>query len=265
MPVLETDGLTKQFGTLTAVNHVSLAVEPGEVFGLLGPNGAGKTTAIKVLTTLIPPTSGRAEVGGFDVVRHPKDVRRIIGYVPQLISADPQATGFESLWLFSRLYDVPREEREERVHEALAFMGLEGASHTLVRKYSGGMIRRLEIAQSMLHRPRMLFLDEPTIGLDPLARKTVWDHISLLRQRFQMTVLFTTHYMDEAEAQCDRVAILHRGSLVALGTPAQLRAAVGTPGATLGDAFARLSGEELETGGEYREIVRERRTERRLG
>ncbi len=265
MAILETRGLTRRFGGLMAVSDLTLSVEPQEVFGLLGPNGAGKTTTIKMLTTLLPPSSGQAVVGGFDVVRNATEVRQMIGYVPQLISADPQATGFESLWVFAALYEVPRAERRTRVQDALRFMGLEPFAHTLVRNYSGGMIRRLEIAQSMLHRPKLLFLDEPTIGLDPIARKAVWEHIDGLRRQYGTTILFTTHYMDEAEEQSNRVAILHRGSLVASGSPAELRASLGTPGATLGDVFAHYSGGELETGAEYREIVRERRTERRLG
>ena len=265
MEIVRLDHLTKDFGGLAALRDLSLGVDAGEIFGLLGPNGAGKTTTLKILTTLIPPTSGRATVAGFDVERQADKVRRVIGYVPQLISADPQATGYESLWLFSRLYDLPRGERDERIEEALGFMGLTGAARTLVRNYSGGMIRRLEIAQSMLHRPRVLFLDEPTIGLDPVARKTVWDHIAVLRETFGMTVVFTTHYMDEAQERCSRVAILHRGSLVALGSPRELIDGLGMPNATLGDVFNRLSGGDIETGGEYRVIVRERRAERRLG
>jgi ABC-2 type transport system ATP-binding protein len=264
MGIVEMDALRKDFGDVQAVRDLTLSIRPGEVFGLLGPNGAGKTTTIKVLTTLIPATAGHASVDGFDVARRANDVRRVIGYVPQLISADPQATGYESLCLFARLYDIPSSEREQRVRDALAFMGLAGAADTLVRGFSGGMIRRLEIAQSMLHRPKVLFLDEPTIGLDPMARRSVWEHVALLRKEFGMTVLFTTHYMDEAEEQCERVAIMHRGAMVALGTPSELRASMG-PTATLGDVFAKMSGGELETGGEYRAIVRERRAERRLG
>jgi ABC-2 type transport system ATP-binding protein len=262
---LEATDLTKRFGSFVAVDRLSLSVDRGEVFGLLGPNGAGKTTTFKILTTLLAPTSGRASVGGFDVAREPNEVRRAIGYVPQLISADPQTTGYENLWLFACLYDVPRAVRGPRIREALGFMGLTEFAHTLVRQYSGGMIRRLEIAQSMLHRPRLLFLDEPTIGLDPMARRAVWEHIDQLRRELGMTIVFTTHYMDEATEQCGRVAILHRGARVALGTPRELTEALGSPGATLSDVFAHFSGSELETGGEYRSTVSERRTERRLG
>jgi ABC-2 type transport system ATP-binding protein len=181
MSILETHDLTKRYGSVTAVNAISMSVEAGETFGLVGPNGAGKTTVIKMLTTLLPPTSGSAVVGGFDVVRQAAQVRRVLGYVPQMLSADGTLTGYENLMVFAKLYDIPGREREERVHEALQFMGLEEAADRLVREYSGGMIRRLEIAQAMLHRPRLLFLDEPTLGLDPLARKAVWDHIERLR------------------------------------------------------------------------------------
>lgn len=168
MSILETQQLTRRFGQLTAVDGLTISVDAGEVFGLLGPNGAGKTTAIKMLTTLLPPTSGNATIAGFDVVRHAADVRRLIGYVPQMLSADGSLTGYENLLIFAKLYDLPRAGRERQVRDALAFMGLAEAGDKLVRDYSGGMIRRLEIAQSMLHQPRLLFLDEPTVGLDPL-------------------------------------------------------------------------------------------------
>jgi ABC-2 type transport system ATP-binding protein len=165
------------------VDALTVSVAAGEVFGLLGPNGAGKSTVIKMLTTLLPPTSGTASVAGFDIVRESGEVRRVIGYVPQLLSADGSLTGYENLLIFAKLYDIPRAERETRVRDALAFMGLTDAVNKLVQTYSGGMIRRLEIAQSMLHRPQVLFLDEPTVGLDPLARETVWNHLEELRAR----------------------------------------------------------------------------------
>jgi ABC-2 type transport system ATP-binding protein len=168
--LLETNALTRRFGALTAVDGLTLTVEAGEVFGLLGPNGAGKTTAIKMLTTLLPPTAGAARILGCDVVRDTAAVRRLIGYVPQVLSADGALTGYENLRVFAKLYDVPRREREQRVADALALMSLSDAADRLVQTYSGGMIRRLEIAQSMLHNPRLLFLDEPTVGLDPVSR-----------------------------------------------------------------------------------------------
>src|ERR1051326_8489964 len=180
MPILETHDLVRRFNKLTAVQPLNISVEAGEVFGLLGPNGAGKTTVIKMLTTLLPPTSGAAQVAGFDIVRQSSQVRRSIGYVPQMISADGTLSGYENLLVFAKLYDVPRREQVQRVNDALAFMGLAEAGRKLVREYSGGMIRRLEIAQSLLHRPPVLFLDEPTVGLDPIARNSVWDRLMKL-------------------------------------------------------------------------------------
>ena len=174
MSILETMALTRCFDGHTAVDALTIAVEAAEVFGLLGPNGAGKTTTIKMLTTLLPPTSGTASVAGFDIVRQAREVRRVIGYVPQLVSADGSLSGYENLLIFAKLYDIPRRERNSRIGEALDLVGLAGAADRMVREYSGGMIRRLEIAQSMLHRPRVLFLDEPTVGLDPVARRAVW-------------------------------------------------------------------------------------------
>lgn len=265
MPILETERLTKRFGELTAVNELTIQVEAGEVFGLLGPNGAGKTTAIKMLITLLPPTSGQARIAGFDVVRQSTDVRRIIGYVPQMLSADGTLSGYENLLIFAKLYDLPRIERETRVRDALAFMGLADAADRLVRTYSGGMIRRLEIAQSMLHRPAVLFLDEPTVGLDPVARQAVWEHIEQVRSTYNTTILLTTHYMEEADRLCQRIAIMHLGKMVALGTPAELKASVGGPTTTLDEVFAHYTGDTLETGGSFRDTSRTRRTARRLG
>jgi len=265
MPVLETERLTRRYGELTAVDSLTFSVEAGEVFGLLGPNGAGKTTTIKMLTTLLPPTSGIARVAGFDVVHQAGSVRHVIGYVPQMISADGTLTGYENLYIFARLYDIPRSEREKRVRDALEFMGLMDAAEKLVREYSGGMIRRLEIAQSMLHRPHVLFLDEPTVGLDPGARRMVWDHIDQLRRNYGTTILLTTHIMEEADSLCNRVAIMHLGKVAAAGTPLELKAAVGGNGTSLDDVFIHFTGNELETGGSYRETSRARRTARRLG
>jgi len=265
MPVLETEALTRRFGELTAVDSLTFSVESGEVFGLLGPNGAGKTTTIKMLTTLLPPTSGQARVAGLDIVRQAGDVRHLIGYVPQMISADGTLTGYENLNVFAKLYDVPRSEREERVRDALEFMGIADAADKLVREYSGGMIRRLEIAQSMLHRPMVLFLDEPTVGLDPGARRMVWDHIEQLRRNYGTTILLTTHMMEEADSLCNRVAIMHLGKVAATGTPQELKASVGDNGTSLDDVFIYYTGNQLETGGSYRETTRTRRTARRLG
>jgi ABC-2 type transport system ATP-binding protein len=261
--VLETKILTKRFGALTAVDRLAISVEPSEAFGLVGPNGAGKTTVIKMLTTLLPPTSGNASVADFDIIHQASQVRRVIGYVPQLISADGALTGHENLLIFAKLYHIPRGERDRRIREALDFMGLSAVSDKLVRNYSGGMIRRLEIAQAMLHRPRILFLDEPTVGLDPVARKAVWEHVQRLQAEFGTTVFLTTHYMDEADQFCGRVAIMHLGKITAIGTPAQLKESVGND-ATLDDVFAYYSGYEIESGGSYREVSRTRRVARRV-
>lgn len=264
MSMLEIKQLTRKFGDLTAVNAIDVAVEEGEIFGLLGPNGAGKSTVLKMLTTLLPPTSGTAVVAGFDVVRQPAKVRRVIGYVPQLLSADGGLTGYENLLVFSRLYDIPRSEREARIQYSLSMTGLAEASTRMVSTYSGGMIRRLEIAQSMLHRPPVLFLDEPTVGLDPVARATVWEHIAQLKATYGTTIVLTTHYMEEADALCSRIAIMHLGNIAAIGTPEELKDSIGE-GATLDQVFAHYAGAELETGGSFREISRTRRTARRMG
>jgi ABC-2 type transport system ATP-binding protein len=263
-PILTTLDLTRRFGDFIAVDRLSLTVGAGEIFGLIGPNGAGKTTTIKMLTTLLPTSAGSATVAGFDVRRYPAKVRRNIGYVPQLISADAQVTGYENLWVFARLYAIPRHEREDRIREALDFMGLKGVADELVKNYSGGMIRRLEIAQALMHRPRVLFLDEPTVGLDPLARDAVWEQIERLRGHYGTSIVMTTHYMEEADRLCERVGVLHRGKLVGLGTPAALKAGLGRPDATLQDVFAQYAGEEVELGGGYREAGRTRRVAVRL-
>ncbi len=237
----------------------------GEVFGLLGRNGAGKSTLIKMLTTLLPPTAGSAQVGGFDIVHQAAQVRAIIGYVPQALSADGELTGYENLQVFARLYDIPRVTRGSRILEALELMGLVGAARKLVGTYSGGMIRRLEIAQSMLHRPKVLFLDEPTVGLDPVAREAVWDHIARLRASFGMTIILTTHYMDEAARLCGRFGIMRRGKLVALGSLQELRAASGGGEATLDALFAHYTEDPSEDEGRYIDTVSTRNVARRLG
>lgn len=263
--IIEVHNLTKRFGDLTAVNSVNFAINEGEVFGLLGPNGAGKSTIIKILTTLLPPTSGRASVVGFDVLHQQMAVRRRIGYVPQALSADGNLTGYENLLVFAKLYDLPRNQRAPKVREALAFMGLQDAADKLVKTYSGGMIRRLEVAQALLHQPEVLFLDEPTVGLDPVARKAVWEHLGQLRADSGMTIFLTTHYMEEADSLCGRVAIMHLGNVVAMGSPAELKATVEGQNATLDDVFTHYTGNALESGGSYRETARTRRTARRLG
>jgi ABC-2 type transport system ATP-binding protein len=261
---IDTTELTRQFGNLTAVDHIYLRVPYGEIFGLLGANGAGKSTVIKMLTTLLPPTSGTAEVGGHDIIQSPGKVRRSIGYVSQLLSADGALTGFENLRLSAKLYGLPKEERENRIENALEFMGLVDSSRNLVRTYSGGMIRRLELAQAMLHRPAILFLDEPTIGLDPVARHTVWDRLQDLRRDQGMTVLITTHDMEEAETLCDNLAILHRGKISVVGKPAELRAGLGN-GASMDEVFAHYAGGLIQESGTFREVAQTRRTAHRLG
>lgn len=263
-PAVETLGLTRRFGALTAVNALSLFVPAGCIFGLLGPNGAGKTTTIKMLTTVLPPSGGTARVAGSDIVRDAVGVRRNIGYVSQMISADGALTGYENLLLFARLYGIERQLRRERVAEALRFMALEDAANTLVRNYSGGMIRRLEIAQSMLHHPKVLFLDEPTVGLDPVARHAVWDHLRGLRDNFGTTILMTTHDMEEADELCEMIAIMHLGQAVVVGSPSALKAQVGLE-ADLDDVFVYFAGGSIEHGGGYTDTAQIRRTARRLG
>jgi ABC-2 type transport system ATP-binding protein len=257
---VKASALTRKFGDLTAVDSVTLTINQGEIFGLIGPNGAGKSTLIKMLTTLLPPTSGSATIAGYDIVSQPAEVRRHIGYVPQLLSADGSLTGYENMLLSARLYGIPRRERTERITGALARMGLSEVAHHLAGQYSGGMIRRLEIAQSFLHRPAVLFLDEPTVGLDPGARETVWEHVLDLRDRFQRTMIVTSHHMDEIDKFCDRIALIDRGRIATVGTPAELKARVG-PDATLDDVFLRLvaATSETEIEGNYGEVRRERR------
>src|SRR5271154_4671727 len=229
---IEADALTRFFGDKAAVDHIDIRIPYGQIFGLLGPNGAGKSTTVKMLTTLLDPSSGTAVVAGFDVVKAPAEVRRRIGYVPQMLSADGALTARENLMLSAKLYAMPRAERNGRIAEALEFMDLTEAGDKLVKTYSGGMIRRLELPQAMLHRPTVLFLDEPTIGLDPVARQTVRERLRDLRHDFNMTILITTHDMDEADELCDVLALLHRGKVAVTGKPADLKAALGE-GATL--------------------------------
>ena len=265
MAVLQTEELTRRFGSLTAVRELSLTAEPGEIFGLLGPNGAGKTTVIKMLTTLLPPSGGRALVGGFDIVREKAGVRRSIGYVSQLLSSDGALTGYENLLMSAKLYDLPRSSRKTLIRETLEFLGLTEAADRLVRSYSGGMIRKLEIGQAIMHRPRVLFLDEPTVGLDPVARRAVWEMVQRLRSEFGATVFLTTHMMEEADQLCNRVAIMHLGRVVATDSPEALKASLGGNGHTLDDVFFHYAGDALSTGGAYRDIARTRRISQRLG
>ncbi|GER91045.1 multidrug ABC transporter ATP-binding protein [Dictyobacter vulcani] len=263
--IIEVSHLVKKFGDYAAVNDISFEVARGEVFGLLGPNGAGKSTTIKMLTTLLNPTSGQASVDGFDIIHQTTAVRHSLGYVPQALSADGNLTGYENLLIFAKLYDLPRAGRDARVKEVLSFVGLTDAGSQLVRHYSGGMIRRLEVAQALLHQPHVLFLDEPTVGLDPIARQAIWEHLMQLRAESNMTIFLTTHSMEEADSLCTRIGIMHRGKIAAIGTPAELKAVVGGEQVTLNDVFVHFAGDALESGGSYRDASRARRTARRLG
>lgn len=262
--VLELKNLTRRFGAFTAVDTLNLSVNAGEVFGLLGSNGAGKTTTIKMLTTLLPPSSGDACVAGSSVTTQPVGVRRAIGYVPQAVSVDGSLTGYENLLIFAKLYDLPHSEQKARIREALEFMGLAAEGGRMVGEYSGGMVRRLEIAQATLHRPRVLFLDEPTVGLDPIARDAVWKLLIDLRASHGTTLFFTTHYLEEAETHCDRMAIMHRGKIAALGTCKELEASLGA-GRTLNDVFDHYAGSVLDSGGNFRAVAADRATAQRLG
>lgn len=261
---IETHGLTKKFSQLIAVNHLSFQVEKHDVFGLLGPNGAGKSTLTKILTTIIPPTSGDATINGISITNHPEQVRANIGYVPQLISADGTLTGYENLLLFAKLYNIPRNLRKKTIDDAIESMGLSEVADRYVHEYSGGMIRRLEIIQAMLHNPKVLFLDEPTSGLDPMARRNVWDHLKKIHANLGITIVITTHDMNEADFLCNRIAIMLKGEIVETGTTAELKSAVGE-NATLNDVFIKYAGSSIETHHAYRENVARRRTESRRG
>jgi ABC-2 type transport system ATP-binding protein len=266
-PAIEIRGLRQHFGDTVAVDGIDLTVQRGEVFGLLGPNGAGKTTTIRLVNTLLPVRQGSITVFGLDVRHQAMAVRRLIGYVPQQLSVEAALTGRENVTWFARLFDVPRRERAPRVHEALAMMGLSEAADRLASTYSGGMIRRLELAQVLVNRPALLILDEPTVGLDPVARDGVWQRVEELRAATGMTVLLTTHYMEEAEALCDRVAMMHRGVLRAEGSPDELMLALGAD-ATLEDVFRHHTGSGLDgtdVKGGLRDIRVTRRTARRVG
>jgi ABC-2 type transport system ATP-binding protein len=265
MDIVETKKLTRKFGSSTVVDSLDLNIKAGDAFALLGPNGAGKSTVIKMLTTLLPITSGEAFICGFNVTTQSNKVRELIGYVPQMLSVDGALTGIENLLLFASLYDIPSKECKPRVIESLAFMGLTDVAKKPVHEYSGGMVRRLEIAQSMLHRPPVLFLDEPTVGLDPLACKTVWEHIMQLKKEFNTTILMTTHLMVEADHFCNRVAFLSRGKLIITGNPQELKDSLKIPGSTLEDAFLHYTSETLSEGKDFGNISSERKTEARLG
>jgi ABC-2 type transport system ATP-binding protein len=219
--------LVKKYGDHIAVDNLTLDINENEVFGLLGSNGAGKTTTIHMLATLLRPTSGSATVNGYDVVQEPAKVRSSIGIVFQAPSSDDILTGYENLQLHSMLYNVPRHTRKQRIDEVLKLVGLTERKHDQVKTYSGGMRRRLEIARGLLHKPKVMFLDEPTLGLDPASRETMWKYIQHLVREEKMTVILTTHYMEEADMLCDRIAIIDKGKIVALDTPVGLKAGLG--------------------------------------
>jgi ABC-2 type transport system ATP-binding protein len=257
------DGLFVSFGDVRAVDGVSFSVAPGEVFGLLGPNGAGKTTTLRVLTTLLRPTAGRAWVAGYDVRAESLAVRASIGYVPQALSADGALTARENLEFYARVTGVPRGERRARIAEAVEAMELEAMLDRLARTLSGGMLRRLEIATALLNRPAVLFLDEPTVGLDPTARRLVWDRIHGLRREAGTTVLVTTHMMEEAERHCDRLAIMDGGRLAEHGAPEELRAR--HHAGALEEVFTLVTGHTISDEGRLRDVRAQRRTASRLG
>jgi ABC-2 type transport system ATP-binding protein len=260
--------LTHRYNQFTAVDDVTLQVRPGETMGLLGPNGAGKTTMVRMLTTLTPVQQGELRIFGMDARHQTTDIRSNIGYVPQQLSIEPALTGRQNVEWFARLYGVPRAQRAERVDEALAALELIDVADRVAATYSGGMVRRLEVAQALVNRPSLLVLDEPTVGLDPIARDGVWTQVQKMQSQFGMTVLLTTHYMEEADALCDRVALMHRGQLRAVGTPDKLKSTV-SPGASLEDVFRHYAAsgldDESESGSSIREIRTTRKVARRVG
>ena len=265
-PAIDCRHLTHRYGDHVAVDDVTFEVRAGETMGLLGPNGAGKTTVVRVLTTLTPVQSGQVCIFGLDSRRHTMDIRHNIGYVPQQLSIESALTGRQNVELFARLYDVPRRQRADRVDEALGAMQLLDVAEGLASTYSGGMVRRLELAQALVNRPSLLILDEPTVGLDPIARDSVWDQVGRMQQEYGMTVLLTTHYMAEADVLCDRVALMHHGRLQAVGSPAELKQNV-SPDATLEDVFRHYAGSDLgedtsQSG--LRAVRNSRRTARRV-
>jgi len=227
MYAIETHNLVKKFGDIVAVDGISIRVKEGEIFGLLGPNGAGKTTTISILCCMIKPTSGEAYVNGYDILKHPNEVRKSIGIVFQEPAIDDRLTGRENMEIHAMLYNVPRKIMKQRIDEALELVELTDRADHLVRTYSGGMRRRLEIARGLIHRPKVLFLDEPSLGLDPQTRERIWDYIEGMAERENMTIILTTHYMEEADRLCDRVAIIDFGKIKVEGSPSELKNSLG--------------------------------------
>lgn len=222
-PAVQTLDITKRFGDLTAVNKINFTIDTREIFGLIGPNGAGKTTLIRMLTTVIPPTEGTAKIAGSDIIHEQDQVRRSIGVVSQATTLDVELTAWENMNIYAKYYGVPAESRKDRIKELLDVVGLGDRASFTVGSYSGGMKRRLELVRSLIHSPKVLFLDEPTTGLDPQARSAVWEYLRGLHEKQEITVVITTHYLEEAEALCDRVAIVDYGKIMALGTPTELK------------------------------------------
>ena len=237
--IIDIKNLTKTYEDRTVVDHLNLQIEEGEIFGLLGPNGAGKTTTLLMMTTLKPPTSGTALINGFDITKRPDKVRKSIGIVFQEPSTDEILTGYENLKLHGWLYDMPDNLLKERITDVLQLVDLTGRKDDLVKRYSGGMRRRLELARGLMHHPKVLFLDEPTLGLDPQSRESLWQYIEKLAQEKNMTIILTTHYMDEADRLCDRLAIMDNGKIVVMDTPKQLKA-------NLGGDIVRLKAQNLD-------------------
>jgi len=227
MPAIEITNLRKQYNGLVAVDNLNLNIKEGEIFGLLGPNGAGKTTTLMMLTTLIKPTSGRALVNGFDIVKNPAEVRKSIGMVFQDPSSDEILTGYENLKLHGMLYGMNADLREKRIKEVLSLVNLEDRKNDFVKKYSGGMRRRLELGRGLIHHPKILFLDEPTLGLDPQSREYLWQYIEKMAREENITIIITTHYMEEADKLCGKVAIIDKGKIVAMGSPGELKKIIG--------------------------------------
>jgi ABC-2 type transport system ATP-binding protein len=223
MQTIATHNLTKEFNGLIAVDNINIKVKKGEIFGLLGPNGAGKTTTISMLCTILKPTSGSATVNGYDIIKQPDEVRKSIGIVFQDPSLDDRLTGRENLEMHAALYKVPKNVRRKRIEEVLELVELKDRADNLVRTYSGGMRRRLEIARGLIHYPKVLFLDEPTLGLDPQTREHVWEYIKELAKREKITIVLTTHYMEEADLLCDRIAIIDHGKIIACDSPSNLK------------------------------------------
>jgi ABC-2 type transport system ATP-binding protein len=249
MSVIKVEHLVKRFGSITAVNDISLEVEEGSIFGFLGPNGAGKTTTINILCTLLSPTSGTVSINGYDCSRESSKVRKSIGVVFQDTTLDKDLTAYENLVFHAYLYDVKKSEREVRIKDALHFVGLYERRNDLVKKFSGGMKRRLEVARGLIHRPRVLFLDEPTLGLDPQTRTNLWEFVVELPAKHGVTVFMTTHYMEEAEV-CDRIAIIDAGKIITIGTPEELKNTIG------GDVIYIRTTDNKKAKGEIEQLFR---------